>query len=184
MRPFFHRKLWESIFLLTLKNVFRTESVHWDSLGFVLVWFFCQCGYDKLWLHTQAEQAPRLGTFCPNSSCVRSSCFPAAYKHGHTGFSKTGPRRSHTAAFPMTLQPLPKQLRLPAKRLNNCFSQKLCSWCPISYQNDLPVPWVGKSPWEINYSKKQPNKPHTHKKKIKRKRKEDRVGGGNREREE
>lgn len=69
----------------------------------------------------------RLGTFCPNSSCVRSSCFPATYKHGHTEFSETGPRRSHTAAFPMTFQPLPKQPRLPAKRLNNCFSQKLCS---------------------------------------------------------
>lgn len=153
MRPFFSRKLWETIFLLTLQNVFRTVSVHWEGLVFVL--FFCQYGYDKLWLHSQTEQACRLGTFCPNSSCVRSSCFPATYKHGHTGFSETGPRRSHTAAFPMTLQPLPKQLRLPAKRLNNCFSQKLCSWCPISYQNNSPVPWAGRSPWEINYSKKK-----------------------------
>lgn len=112
----------------------------------------------------------RLGTFCPNSSCVRSSCFPETYKHGHTGFSETGPRRSHAAAFPMTLQPLPKQLRLPAKRLNNCFSQKCCSWCPISYQNNLPVPWAGKSPWEINYSKKQ------NKTKLKKKEREMRFG--------
>lgn len=136
---------------------------------------FCQCGYDKQWLHSQTEQACRLGTFCPNSSCVSSSCFPATYKHGHAGFSETGPRRIHTAAFPMTLQPLPKQLRLPAKRLNNCFSQKLCSWCPISYQNNSPVPWAGKSLWEINYSKKQPNPPHTPKKK-KNKREKTRLG--------
>ena len=47
----------------------------------------------------------------------------------------------------------------------------------MSYQlaESSPVPWAGKSPWEINYSKKQPKKPHT---------KKDKAGGGSREREE
>lgn len=98
MRPFFSRKLWESIFLLTLQNVFRTGSVHWSGLFFLL---FCFASVDM----TSYDCTVKLnslvdtGTFCPNSSCVRSSCFPATYKHGHTGFSETQKG--------VTLQPFP-----------------------------------------------------------------------------
>lgn len=185
MRPFFRRKLWESIFLLILQNVFRTGSVHWASLfsycfglGFFFLFFFASVDMTSCDFSVKLTGLiDRLGTFCPNSSCVRSSCFSATYKHGHTEFSETSPRRSHTAAFPMTLQPLPKQPRLPAKRLNNCFSQKLCSWCPISYQNNLPVPRAGKSPWEINYSK---NKTKRKKREM---RLEEEIGKGRSEKE-
>lgn len=44
-----------------------------------------------------------------------------------------------------------------SKEAKQLFLTKLCSWCPISYQNNSPVPWAGKIPWERSYSK-----PHTH----------------------
>lgn len=98
MRPFFSRKLWESIFLLTLQNIFRTGSVHWNGLFFLLFCFATvdMTSYDCT---VKLNSLVDLGTFCPNSSCVRSSCFPATYKHGHTGFSETQKG--------VTLQPFP-----------------------------------------------------------------------------
>lgn len=46
---------------------------------------------------------------------------------------------------------------IASKEAKQLFLTKLCSWCPISYQNYLPAPWGGKIPWERSYSK-----PHTY----------------------
>lgn len=81
-----------------------------------------------------------------------------------------------------------------SKEAKQLFLTKLCSWCPISYQNNLPVPWAEKIPWERSYSKPHAcTKPKTNKQtskqnqrqqhEQKKKKQTPKARGGNRERE-
>lgn len=76
-----------------------------------------------------------------------------------------------------------------SKDAKQLFLTKLCNWCPISYQNNSPVPWAGKIPWERSYSKPHAcTKPKTNKQTNPKtttttKKQTPKAGGGNRERE-
>lgn len=153
MRPFFSRKLWESVFLLTLQNIFRTGSVHWNGLFFLL---FCFVLPVWIWQAMTAQSNWAVswiwGHFVQIHHVSGAAVFLQLINTGILDSVRPKKKESH-CSLSHDFATSSQITDVASKEAKQLFLTKLCSWCPISYQNNWPVPWGGKIPWERSYSK-------------------------------